>query len=421
MTKIETVAMILAGGKGTRLGVLTKNNAKPALLYGGKYKVIDFTISNCVNSEIDSIGVLTQYKPYDLNSHISKGYHQYEFNKKRPKITLLPSDISEKPNKEYLGTADAIMQSIGFIDKHNPRYVIVLSGDHIYKMNYKRMLDFHKSKRADATISVYKVPINKAGSFGVMNITSSQQIYKFEEKPKEPKSNLISMGIYVFEWGILKKYLIEDSVDNNSSHDFGENIIPKMIEDGVSLFAYPYDGYWKDIGTIDSYWQANMDILTKHGNFIIDDSSWRIYTRKQSSCSTCYGKNSVVKNSIIADGSLIYGTVKNSIIASGVVVEEGAAIENSIIMANCYIQKEAVINRAILDNKVRVGEKAHIGYSDKMIDLNGYYAKGLGLTVVGEGIHIPSDARIGKNIVVDNSMDLMRHPAYVCAPSVMSF
>lgn len=360
MRKKEIIAMILAGGQGSRLGVLTKNIAKPAVPFGGKYRIIDFPLSNCSNSGIHTVGVLTQYKPFELNSHIGIG-DAWDLDRRDAGVSILPPYQEEKGGNWYKGTANAIYQNINYIDSHDPEYVLILSGDHIYKMDYSKMLDFHKLKEADGTIAVIEVPINEASRFGIMNTREDLSIYEFEEKPKEPKSNLASMGIYIFKWSVLKQYLIEDEKDKFSSNDFGKNIIPKMISDGRRMCAYSFKGYWKDVGTIESLWEANMDLLKENNELDLYDDSWRIYTNNSTSPAQYIGSKSIIKNSLVVEGCSIYGKVINSIIFKGVIIGKNSTIIDSVIMPGAIIEENAVINRAIIGSGSRI-------FKDTVID-----------------------------------------------------
>ncbi len=405
MLKVQTVAMILAGGKGSRLGVLSKNNAKPGVPFGGGYRIIDFTISNCVNSDIEHIGVLTQYKPRILNSHIGVG-KAWDLDRYYAGISILPPYMTENEGKWYIGTADAVTQNLDFIDKYAPEYVLVLSGDHIYKMDYSKMIEFHKRKGSQLTIAVQQVPIEEASRFGVMNADEQYKIYEFEEKPKEPKSDLISMGIYVFNYRLLKKYLLEDAENEASAHDFGKNIIPKMLADNQDIYAYPFKGYWKDVGTISSYLEANMDLLNPDNPLKMHDEMWKIYSTAIPTHATYYGKSSHVSNSLIADGAMVYGTVKNSIISTAALIEEGAVIENSIIMDNCHIQKNASIQKSIVCSGVKIGENAKIGVGDNKKNILQPHIYNNEITVIGVDTSIGNDIRIGKNVMIDTKIAL---------------
>lgn len=365
MGKKEIVAMILAGGQGSRLGVLTKNLAKPAIPFGGKYRIIDFPLSNCSNSGIYAVGVLTQYKPFELNSHIGIG-NPWDLDRRDGGVSILPPYQEEKGGKWYKGTANAIYQNIEFIDNYDPEYILVLSGDHIYKMNYDSMLDFHKENNADATIAVINVPLKEASRFGIMNTNDDLTIYEFEEKPKKPKSTNASMGIYIFNWQILKRYLIEDELDLESSNDFGKNIIPKMLNNGSKLMAYPFDGYWKDVGTIESLWEANMDLLKENNTLNLHDEFWKIYSVNPVRPAQFIGKDAKVKNSLVVEGCTVYGEVENSVIFQGVHVGKNAVIKNSVIMTNAYIEDDVIIDKAIIGNDVVVKRGSKIGDGKKI-------------------------------------------------------
>ncbi|MDU1855531.1 glucose-1-phosphate adenylyltransferase [Clostridium baratii] len=365
MGKKEIVAMILAGGQGSRLGVLTKNIAKPAVPFGGKYRIIDFPLSNCSNSGIYAVGVLTQYKPFELNAHIGIG-NPWDLDRRDGGVSILPPYQEEKGGKWYKGTANAIYQNIEFIDNYDPEYILVLSGDHIYKMNYDSMLDFHKENNADATIAVINVPLKEASRFGIMNTKDDLTIYEFEEKPKKPKSTNASMGIYIFNWQVLKRYLIEDELDLESSNDFGKNIIPKMLKNKSKLIAYPFDGYWKDVGTIESLWEANMDLLKDDNTLNLHDEFWKIYSVNPVRPAQFIGKDAKVKNSLVVEGCTVYGEVENSVIFQGVHVGKNAVIKNSVIMTNSYIDDDVIIDKAIIGNDVVVNRGAKIGDGEKI-------------------------------------------------------
>lgn len=400
MVKKEVVAMLLAGGQGSRLGVLTKNIAKPAVLYGGKYRIIDFSLSNCTNSGIDTVGVLTQYLPLKLNSHIGIG-KPWDMDRIHGGITILSPYLKEEVGEWYKGTANAVYQNIHYIEKMNPQYVIILSGDHIYKMDYSKMLDFHKTNNADATISVIQVPIEEASRYGIMNTEESGKIYEFEEKPENPKSTLASMGVYIFNWEILKEYLIRDSSNKESSNDFGKNIIPAMLKDNCRMWAYQYSGYWRDVGTIQAFWESNMDLIKRVPEFNLFDPLWRIYTPNPVKPAHYIGPQGSVKKSIIAEGCVIYGKVRDSVLFPGVIVEEGAEIDGSIIMPNCRIKTNAYINHSILGERVKVGSGVKIGVGELVPN---EYKPGIynsGITVIGEESQIPDNTEIGRNVMVD--------------------
>ena len=331
MGRKEIVAMILAGGQGSRLGVLTKDIAKPAVPFGGKYRIIDFPLSNCSNSGIYTVGVLTQYKPLDLNAYIGIG-DPWDLDRRNGGVTILPPYQGEKGGAWYKGTANAIYQNIQFIDRYEPEYVLILSGDHIYKMDYYKMLDFHKSHNADATIAVINVPLDEASRFGIMNTNEDSTIYEFEEKPKNPKSTNASMGVYIFKWSVLKGYLIQDEMDKDSSNDFGKNIIPKMLNSGRKLVAYPFKGYWKDVGTIESLWEANMDLLKIDNELNLYDSEWKIYSDNQIRPAQHIGEKAKIANSLIVEGCIVNGEVEDSILSQGVTVGKNTIIRDSVIM-----------------------------------------------------------------------------------------
>lgn len=346
MIQKEVIAMILAGGQGSRLKSLTRKVAKPAVPYGGKYRIIDFTLSNCANSNIDTVGILTQYQPLVLNSHVGIGI-PWDLDRRHGGVKVLPPYTSEQGGRWYLGTANAIYENVNFIEMYDPEYVVILSGDHIYKMDYSKMLDFHKEKLADVTISVIEVPIEEASRFGILNTKDDMSIYEFDEKPKNPKNNLASMGIYIFNWSSLKKYLELDNEDQNSEHDFGKNIIPLMLADNLKLYGYVYDGYWKDVGTIDSFWQGNMDLLD-HNDLDLYDESWRIYTQNEDLPPHYVGAEAIVDNALINEGCEVLGEVRHSILFTQVTIEEDAVVEDSVVFPGVRIGKGARVNRAII-------------------------------------------------------------------------
>lgn len=360
MINKEVVAMILAGGQGSRLGVLTKNLAKPAVPFGGKYRIIDFPLSNCANSGIYTVGVLTQYKPLELNNHIGIG-DAWDLDRRDGGVSILPPYQEEQGGDWYKGTANAIYQNIGYIDKYDPEYVLILSGDHIYKMDYDNMLEFHKEKNADVTIAVIEVTMEEATRFGIMNTREDLSIYEFEEKPKFPKSNKASMGVYIFNWKELKKYLKEDELDSTSSNDFGKNIIPKMLKDNKRMVAYPFKGYWKDVGTIDSLWEANMDLLSNKNELDLNASEWKIYSKNPVRPAQFIGNEARVKNSLITEGCMIYGDIENSVISQGVSVGKNVVIKDSVIMPNVRIEDNVIINKAIVGSDAVIGKGCKVG------------------------------------------------------------
>ena len=357
--KQEMLAMILAGGQGSRLGVFTKRIAKPAVSFGGKYRIIDFVLSNCSNSGIDTVGVLTQYRPRVLNSHIGMGSHWY-LDRINGGVYILPPYMSEKEGHWYNGTANAIYKNINFIDDYDPEYVLILSGDHIYKMDYSEMLSFHKEKNAEATIAVIEVPWDEANRFGIMNTEEDKKIYEFEEKPQEPKSNLASMGVYIFNWKTLKSYFLRGEKTNECFDDFGHDVIPAMLKDGIPMYAYPFKGYWRDVGTIESLWEANMDLIKNPDAVDLSDSNWRIYTNTMDLPPQYIGKKANVKESLIADGCSVLGTVENTVLSHKVDVGEGSVITNSVIMPNVTIGKNVVIEKAMIAEGAVIKDNAVI-------------------------------------------------------------
>lgn len=356
MGKKEIIAMILAGGQGSRLGVLTKDVAKPAVPFGGKYRIIDFPLSNCSNSCIYTVGVLTQYKPLELNSHIGIG-DPWDLDRRDGGVTILPPYQEEKGGIWYKGTANAIFQNIQYVDGYDPEYVLILSGDHIYKMDYDKMLSFHKEKNADVTIAVINVSKEEASRFGIINTRDDLSIYEFEEKPEKPKSTNASMGIYIFKWSLLKKYLEEDELDFNSSNDFGKDILPKMLDNDAKMMAYPFKGYWKDVGTIESLWEANMDLLNKTDELNLHENHWKIYSQNPIRPAQYIGNNAKVVGSLVVEGCIVEGTVENSILSQGVYVGKNTIIRDSVIMPNVKIGDNVIIEKAIVgpDAVIRAG------------------------------------------------------------------
>jgi len=365
MGKNEIVAMILAGGQGSRLGVLTKKLAKPAVPFGGKYRIIDFPLSNCSNSGIYTVGVLTQYKPLELNAHIGIG-EAWDLDRAHGGVHVLPPYQEEKGGEWYKGTANAIYQNIEFVDRYDPEYILILSGDHIYKMDYTKMLDFHKERQAEATIAVIEVPMDEASRFGIMNTRDDLSVYEFEEKPKNPKNNLASMGIYIFNWKTLKKYLREDEADKTSKNDFGMNIIPSMLGDGNKLVAYPFKGYWKDVGTIDSLWEANMDLIREDNELDLHDEEWKIYSVNPVRPAQYVGENAKVSNSLVVEGCVVNGQVENSILFQGVQIGKNSVIRDSIIMTDAKIGDNVVIEKAIVGSGAIVRKDCKISLGDEI-------------------------------------------------------
>ncbi|WP_339317724.1 glucose-1-phosphate adenylyltransferase [Paenibacillus sp. FSL R10-2734] len=360
MKKKEMVAMLLAGGQGKRLKGLTKSLAKPAVYFGGTYRIIDFPLSNCSNSGIDTVGVLTQYEPLILHSYIGVG-SDWDLNRKNGGVFVLPPHERENGSSWYRGTADAIYRNLKFVDQFDPEHVLILSGDHIYKMDYHAMLQYHKERNADCTISVIDVPLEEASRFGILNTEDDLKIYEFEEKPSQPKSTLASMGVYIFKWEILRKHLLEDGENVGSSHDFGKDIIPLMLEDGNSLFAYPFEGYWRDVGTVSSLWEANMDLLSDNPPLNLNDPSWRIFTRNPNQPAQYVAPGAKVSGCIINEGCIVHGEVSHSVLFYGVEVGEGSVITDSVIMPKVKIGKNVRIHKAIISENTVIDDYMEIG------------------------------------------------------------
>ena len=360
MRKKKTIAMILAGGQGTRLGALTKNIAKPAVPFGGKYRIIDFPLSNCSNSGIDTVGILTQYKPFFLHSYVGIG-SPWDLDRKDGGVFILPPYTHDAGGEWYKGTADAIYQNVEFIDQHDPVWIVILSGDHIYKMDYSRMLEFHEAKEADATLAVIEVPWEDTRRFGIMNTDANDRITEFEEKPAKAKSNLASMGVYIFRWQYLKYYLTRDAKDAASVHDFGRNIIPGMIDSGQSVYAYRFKDYWRDVGTVESLWEANMDLLSDRPQLDLHDPNWRIYSVNPVRPPHYAGPNSQISQSMISEGCQIFGQVKRCVVFLNVVIGEGAQVTDSVLMPGVTVAPQAMITRAIIGPDAVVQENARIG------------------------------------------------------------
>lgn len=400
MISKECVAMILAGGQGTRLGALTKNVAKPAVSFGGKYRIIDFPLSNCVHSAIDTVGVLTQYQPLELNTYIGSGT-PWDLDRNNGGVFVLPPYQSAKAGEWYKGTANAIYQNLGFLEKFHPQNVLILSGDHIYKMHYGEMLKAHKKSGAAITIAVMPVPWEEASRFGIMNVDDDKNIVEFEEKPKNPKSNLASMGIYIFDYEKLKKYLTEDEMNPESTNDFGKNIIPAMLANNEKLKAWEFTGYWKDVGTVSSLWEANMDLLGDEPKFDINDRKWRIFSRNLAYEPHYIGKDANVKNSSIAEGCFINGTVEKSVIFSDTTVKSGSVIKESVIMAGARIGNNVRIERAIVGEGAVIEDGAQIGVSE--VSDNKYESAMCngGLVLIEGGVRVAKDSIIGKNSMVE--------------------
>ncbi|ASA25514.1 glucose-1-phosphate adenylyltransferase [Paenibacillus donghaensis] len=360
MKKKEMVAMLLAGGQGKRLKGLTKSLAKPAVYFGGTYRIIDFPLSNCSNSGIDTVGVLTQYEPLVLHSYIGVG-SDWDLNRKNGGVFVLPPHERENGSNWYRGTADAIYRNLKFVDQFDPEHVLILSGDHIYKMDYNAMLQYHKERDADCTISVIDVPLEEASRFGILNTEDDLRIYEFEEKPAKPKSTLASMGVYIFKWEVLRKHLLEDGENGDSSHDFGKDIIPLMLEDQQSLYAYPFEGYWRDVGTVDSLWEANMDLLSDNPPLNLNDPQWRIFTRNPNQPAQYVAPGAKVSGCIINEGCIVHGEVSHSVLFYGVEVGEGSVITDSVIMPKVKIGKNVRIHKAIISENTVIDDYMEIG------------------------------------------------------------
>jgi len=398
LKKKKCVAMLLAGGQGSRLGVLTSKIAKPAVPYGGKYRIIDFPLSNCANSGIDTVGILTQYKPLELNDYVGSG-KPWDLDRSYGGVHILPPYQGQDGEGWYKGTANAIYQNLEFIERYDPEYVLVLSGDHIYKMDYSKMINQHIADNADCTIAVLEVTLEEATRFGIMNATQDGTIYEFEEKPPVPKSNLASMGIYVFTWSKLKKYLIEDEAKPDSSNDFGKNIIPAMLDAGEKLKVYRFNDYWKDVGTVDSLWDANLDLLNPKIDLNLADKNWRIYSRNTGMPPQYISENAKVENSLITDGCEIYGNLDYSVLFQNVMVEEGATVEYSLIMPGAVIRKGANVRYSIIAENADIGEGADIGGDPAVVGNEGW-----GITVVGANLQVGKDAKISANKMITKNV-----------------
>lgn len=397
MIKKEMIAMLLAGGQGSRLGVLTAKMAKPAVSFGGKYRIIDFPLSNCINSGIDTVGVLTQYQPLRLNTHIGIGM-PWDLDRNHGGVTVLPPYEKSSNSEWYTGTANAIYQNIDYIDTYHPDYVLILSGDHIYKMDYELMLDFHKENGADVTIAAMPVPMEEAGRFGIVITDENGQIKDFEEKPEHPRSNLASMGIYIFSWPVLRQALIDNR--DQKGCDFGKHIIPYCFENGNPMYAYEFNGYWKDVGTLGSYWEANMELIDIIPEFNLYEEFWKIYTKSDAIAPEYISAEAKVTRSLISGASSIYGEVVNSVIGSGVTIEEGAVVRDSIIMKGTTIGKGAVIDKAIIAEEVEVSEGVVMGIGEDVPNQLQPKIYSFGLVTVGEDSYIPPNVKIGKNTAI---------------------
>jgi glucose-1-phosphate adenylyltransferase len=410
--KKEMIAMLLAGGQGSRLGVLTSGVAKPAVAFGGKYRIIDFPLSNCINSGIDTVGVLTQYQPLRLNRHIGIGI-PWDLDRNNGGVTVLPPYEKSDNSEWYTGTANAIYQNLKYMETYDPDYVLILSGDHIYKMDYEVMLDFHKENNADVTIAAMPVPIEEASRFGVVITDENKKIKEFEEKPEHPRSNLASMGIYIFNWKVLRDSLI--AMKNQSNCDFGKHIIPYCHENGKRLFAYEFNGYWKDVGTLSSYWEANMELIDLIPEFNLYEEYWKIYTKSDNVAPQYLAAESKVDTSIIGEGAEIYGEVQNSVIGAGVRIEKGAVVHNSIIMKECVIGENTVVEKSIIADKTVIGANCHLGvgeYAPSTLNEKVYASD---LVTIGEDSVIPDGVSIGKNTAISGVTEPSDYPAGMLA------
>ena len=407
MIKKEMIAMLLAGGQGSRLGVLTEKVAKPAVAFGGKYRIIDFPLSNCINSGIDTVGVLTQYQPLRLNTHIGIGI-PWDLDKNEGGVTVLPPYEKSTNSEWYTGTANAIYQNMAYMETYNPEYVLILSGDHIYKMDYEVMLDYHKANHADVTIACMPVPIEEASRFGVMITDGNGRITEFEEKPEHPRSNLASMGIYIFSWKALKESLT--ALKDQPSCDFGKHILPYCRDNGKRLFAYEFNGYWKDVGTLGSYWEANMELIDLIPEFNLYEEYWKIYTKSDIIEPQYLSADSVVEKSIIGEGTEVYGEVHNSVIGAGVTIGRGAVIRDSIVMKGTTIGENAIIDKSIIAENCQVGANTELGIGEEAPNKLNASIYSFGLVTVGEDSVIPDGVKIGKNTAISGTTDKEDYP-----------
>ena len=407
MIKKEMIAMLLAGGQGSRLGVLTEKVAKPAVAFGGKYRIIDFPLSNCINSGIDTVGVLTQYQPLRLNTHIGIGI-PWDLDRNVGGVTVLPPYEKNGNSDWYTGTANAIFQNMAYMETYNPEYVLILSGDHIYKMDYEVMLDYHKANKADVTIACMPVPIEEASSFGVMITDGAGRITEFEEKPEHPRSNLASMGIYIFSWKTLKESLM--ALKDQPNCDFGKHILPYCRDNGKRLFAYEFNGYWKDVGTLGSYWEANMELIDIIPEFNLYEEFWKIYTKGDIIRPQYISGESVIERSIIGEGAEIYGEVHNSVIGADVTIEKGAVVRDSIIMKHSRIGAGSQIDKSIIAESVEVGENVVTGVGEEAPNVLKPAVYGFGLVTIAENSVIPSGVKIGKNTAISGETTAEDYP-----------
>lgn len=412
MIKKEMIAMLLAGGQGSRLGVLTAKVAKPAVAFGGKYRIIDFPLSNCINSGVDTVGVLTQYQPLRLNTHIGIGI-PWDLDRNIGGVTILPPYEKSANSEWYTGTANAIYQNLDYMETYNPDYVLILSGDHIYKMDYEVMLDFHKANHADVTIAAMPVPMEEASRFGIVVTDEESKIKEFEEKPEKPSSNLASMGIYIFSWKVLKEALI--ALKEQSNCDFGKHILPYCKDKGQRLFAYEYNGYWKDVGTLGSYWEANMELIDIIPEFNLYEEFWKIYTKGDIIPPQYIAADAVTDRCIIGEGTEIYGEVHNSVIGPNVVISRGAVVEDSIIMRNSTVGENTILNKAIIAEDVTIGDNVTVGFGEEAENVLKPAVYAFGLATIGENSVIPDNVKIGRNTAISGVTTATNYPGGVLA------
>ena len=412
MIKKEMIAMLLAGGQGSRLGVLTEKVAKPAVAFGGKYRIIDFPLSNCINSGIDTVGVLTQYQPLRLNTHIGIGI-PWDLDRNEGGVTVLPPYEKSTSSEWYTGTANAIYQNLDYMEQYNPDYVLILSGDHIYKMDYEIMLNYHKANKADITIACMPVPIEEASRFGIMVTDESGRVTEFEEKPEKPSSNLASMGIYIFSWKVLKEALI--ALKEQSNCDFGKHILPYCKDKGQRLFAYEYNGYWKDVGTLGSYWEANMELIDIIPEFNLYEEYWKIYTKGDIIPPQYIAADAVTDRCIIGEGTEIYGEVHNSVIGPNVVISRGAVVEDSIIMRNSTVGENTILNKAIIAEDVTIGDNVTVGFGEEAENVLKPAVYAFGIATIGENSVIPDNVKIGRNTAISGVTTATNYPGGVLA------
>ncbi|PMP70819.1 MAG: glucose-1-phosphate adenylyltransferase [Mesoaciditoga sp.] len=401
----EIVAMILAGGQGTRLGVLTENVVKPAVPFGGKYRIIDFTLSNCVNSSIYTVGVLTQYRPRVLSTHLGVG-RDWDMDRKNGGLFILSPYAASTEGEWYKGTAHAVAQNIDFIDQFSPKYVLILSGDHVYSMDYNEMLDFHISKNADATISCIRVPLSEAHRFGTVITDNISKVKEFEEKPKNPRSQLASMGIYIFNWPLLREILIKDSTDESSSHDFGKDIMPNLVSQRA-IYAYEFEGYWRDVGTIDAFWEANIDLTRSMPALNLYDPNWRFYTHSAEMPPAFFGPNAKILNSLTSEGCIVNGTAESSVLFQGVTLGRGSYVKNSVIMTNVKIGENCFIENAIISENVVIGNDCQIGIGENVPNERYPNIYNSGISVIGECVIVGNNVKIGKNASIGNFLNMV--------------